>query len=164
MKTFTTFVSVTICLLLSCLKIIANTGDMVESTDAILTMETEMLDRWIKGDTMGFAENARDNITAFYSFIEERMDGLGSFTEVLESLKGIPDVPSYRIVKPDVYIHGDMAVLSFEWHHVQPDGTPGTPWHATEVFLRTDGKWMLKHSHWSEVMLPESGPSPESGE
>jgi ketosteroid isomerase-like protein len=136
---------------------------MVVSTEedvaaTIVGLERGALDRWGKGNPMGFVEIAAPQITYFDPDLERRVDGIEAFTELMEGIKGKIFMDGYELLNPTVEIVGEMAVLSF--NYTSWGETEGEPWrsnwNSTEAYRKTDGTWRLVHSHWSRTK-PESG-------
>jgi hypothetical protein len=57
-------------------------------TDPVLAMERAALDRWGRGDPLGFLEICAPDVTYFDPLLERRLDGLEALTRYYESLRG----------------------------------------------------------------------------
>lgn len=106
------------------------------------------LDRWYKGDPLGFVEIASNDITYFDPHLEQKLCGKEDFTKLMESIKGMVHADGYEWVNPRVEHNDSMAVLSFNL--VTGGGEMMSRWNSTEVYrLEKDGVWRIIHSHWS---------------
>jgi len=62
----------------------------------------------------------------------------------------------YDILNPDVEIHGDTAIFTFNLETYDPsDGSITSRLNTTEVHRRTEDGWDMVHAHWS-LMEPAS--------
>lgn len=120
-----------------------------DPTAAIIALERSALDRWGKGDPMGFVEIADPQITYFDPSLERRIDGFAAFTRAMEAIKGKVQLDHYELVNPRVELGVDLAVLSF--NYVSRKGSAESRWNSTEVYRRTERGWKLVHSHWSQT-------------
>jgi ketosteroid isomerase-like protein len=119
----------------------------------VVSMERAALDRWGKGDPWGYTEIYADEITYFDPELDRRLDGLEGLRQRYAPLEGKLRIDRYEMINPQVQVHGDTAVLSFNLidHAAAPDGTITTgTWNSTEVYARIGGKWRIIHSHWSK--------------
>jgi uncharacterized protein (TIGR02246 family) len=118
----------------------------------ILTLERQALDRWSKGDPLGFAEILAEDGTYFDDIgAHKRLNNLEEIKNYLTSLVGKIPPHTYEIVDPKFQVYGDIAILTYQYHTTMPDNEPGSPWKATEVYHFADGKWRLVHANWSLV-------------
>jgi ketosteroid isomerase-like protein len=106
---------------------------------------------------MGFVEIAAPQITYFDPDLEMRVKGIEAFTEVMEGIKGKIFMDGYELLNPTVEISDELAVLSFNYtSRGESDGEPWrSNWNSSEIYRKTDGEWLLVHSHWSRTQ-PES--------
>ena len=135
----------------------AITGQEKEDIEkTIIGIEKATLDRWEKGDPMGFVEIAAEDITYFDPFLESRIDGLEAFRAYMKGVEGQIYADRYELLNPTVHSNGKVAVLCFNYvSYTEKEGeTNESRWNATEVYKRIDGSWKLCHSHWS-MTLPE---------
>jgi len=128
----------------------------------IIALEKGALDRWGNGDPMGFVEIAAPKITYFDPDVEVRIDGIETFSGLMEGIRGKIFMQGYELLNPTVEIADELAVLSFNytsWGEV--DGKPWrSDWNSSEVYREIDGQWRLVHSHWSRTQPKsrEAGP------
>jgi hypothetical protein len=118
--------------------------------DSIIAKEKAALDRWKTGDTYGFIEIAADEITYFDPGLEERCTGIKEFRDRLSSINGSFSFPDYELLNPQVQLHGDIGILTFNFVGHLNDGKKSY-WNATEVYCLTDDDWKIISSHWSHT-------------
>ena len=127
----------------------------MSDANEIVAIERAALDRWGAGDPRGYLEIMAPEVTYFDPVQEQRLDGLGAVTALLEAWTGKIKVDRYDMVRPTVQQHGDMALLTFNLvsYRRRADGTEDAiaHWNSTELYARLDGGWRIIHSHWSFV-------------
>ncbi|HEX9934973.1 MAG TPA: DUF4440 domain-containing protein [bacterium] len=133
-----------ISLLLACAK------QSQKPEDLIIAKERAALDRWKTGDTFGFIDIAADEITYFDPGLEKRCVGIKAFRDHLASFRNTFSFPGYELLDPQVQLHGDTGVLTFNFVGESNDGTKDR-WNTTEVYRLIGGEWMLVSSHWSHT-------------
>lgn len=127
-------------------------GDSTQMTpqEIIITKEKAFLDRWITGDTFGFIEIAAEEITYFDPGLEKRCTGKNEFQEWIASFNGTFSFPDYELLDPQVQLHGDIGILTFNFVGFMQDGSKEY-WNTTEVYKLIEGDWKLISSHWSQT-------------
>jgi hypothetical protein len=116
---------------------------------AIISLERAALERWGKGDPMGFVEIAAPEITYFDPGLERRIDGRVAFARYMEGIKGKVQLDRFDLINPHVELGGDLAMLSF--NYISNRGSVVSKWNSTEVYRRNGAGWQLLHSHWSQT-------------
>jgi uncharacterized protein (TIGR02246 family) len=130
--------------------------------ETILSLEQGAMERWRNGDPGGFVELSAENITYVDPGLTKPILGLAEFTAYMKQVEGKIHYQRSEFIDPRVVAVGDAAVLSYNYRSsvLTPEGTivSQTPWNATEVYFRRDGKWRIAHTHWSYVnhKCPES--------
>lgn len=124
--------------------------DKVEET--ILTLERAALDRWCKGDPYGFVNNAVEDVTGFDHVTKDRIDGIAALKDHVRQYVGKIDVPAYKMQNVKVKVHGNVAVLAFNWETYSREGELTSRWNATEILVRREEHWKYMHSHWSPII------------
>ena len=114
----------------------------------ILAKENVTLDRWYKGDPMGFIDNSWEDVTYFDATLRTRADSIDAFRNILTPIIGKVHVPDHRFHKPLIRVYDDIAILTFT--DVFTIGADTARWHATEIYQRRDNDWKLIHSHWTQ--------------
>lgn len=121
----------------------------------LLALETAAMDRWRKGDPYGFIEISAPEVTYFDSGTPARIDGLEALKAEYDKRIGQRHYDVMEFVKPTVQVHGDTAVLFYNFLSItlNPNSTikTRTPWNCTEVFTKIDGQWKIIHTHWSFI-------------
>ncbi len=121
----------------------------------IIALEHAALTAWCHGDPSPYLELYAPEFTYFDPFTPRRWD-LEEVREMYERIRGQLDVDRFEMVTPRVQVHGDVAVLSFNY---TSSGFSGM-WNCTEVYRRFDdgpgdpdgpGDWKIIHNHWSDV-------------
>lgn len=119
--------------------------------DAVVALERAVQERWCKGDPFGYSDNGADDLTYFDHLAETQLMGLAAVKNHLAGFEGKVDVPRSEMANTKVRVHGDMAVLTFNWYSYSKDGDVTSRWNATEVFRRAGDAWKYVHMHWSIV-------------
>jgi hypothetical protein len=118
--------------------------------DMIIAKEKAALDRWKTGDTFGFIDIAADEITYFDPGLEKRCTGKKEFHDHLSSFNGSFSFPDYELLNPQVQLHGDIGILTFNFVGTSNDGKKDL-WNTTEVYQLIDSDWKMISSHWSQT-------------
>jgi len=129
----------------------------------VIGLERACLDRWGKGDPMGFVEAAAPQITYFDPELQRRCDGIEAFTARMASVKGKVRMDGYELLNPTVEVAGDIAVLSFNYTSwgVTDGKAWRSNWNSTEVYRRLATGWKIVHSHWSRTLQDKVGQPPQ---
>lgn len=123
-----------------------------DAGQAILAQERRALDRWAKGDPLGYVHIDADDVTYFDDIgAHARINGLAALRKYFASLAGKIPPHRYEIVEPKTQIYGDIGILTLRYHPTAADGRPLTRWKATSVYRRSAGEWHIVHAHWSVV-------------
>ena len=115
--------------------------------EQIIAMERAAFDRWTKGDPSGFLEINAPEVTYFDPLLEKRLNGLEELKALYEPIRGKIYVDRYELLNPHVQLHGDTAVLTF--NYVSWIGEKESRWNCTEVYKRFAEGWRIIHTHWS---------------
>lgn len=108
---------------------------------AILDVERRALDRWSRGDPLGYLEIDAEDVTYFDDIgAHARVDGIEAMRSYFASLEGKIPAHAYDVVDPKVQLYGDTAILTLRYQPRGPDGAPLTPWKATSVYRRAAGE------------------------
>lgn len=118
--------------------------------EIIIAKEKAILDRWITGDTFGFIEAAAEEITYFDPGLEKRCTGKKEFYDWIAAFNGTFSFPNYEFIDPQVQMHDDVGVLTFNFIGFMQDGSKEY-FNTTEVYRLIDGDWKLISSHWSQT-------------
>ena len=127
--------------MMSCL----STNDKM-TADQIIALEKAALDRWGNGDVHGYLDLYADEITYFDPDLERRKDGIEALKKLIGPLEGQIKIDRYEMINPNVQIHGNTAVLTFNLIDFAPttEGTPTkTQWNSTEVYAKIGGHGKL---------------------
>jgi uncharacterized protein (TIGR02246 family) len=123
------------------------------AANEILMLERRALDRWGTGDPGGFLELYAADVSYFDPLTAQRIDGHGAMASYYQPFAGKIHIPRYEMLKPQVVVDGDMAVLTYNLVNVARDASGaesvGSAWNSTAVYRRRDGAWKTIHSHWS---------------
>jgi ketosteroid isomerase-like protein len=130
--------------------------------ETILGLEKGAMERWRRGDPMGWAEISSPDVIYVEPGLAKPIIGLGEYREYLNRLEGKIIYQDSQFIDPEVIVIGDAAVLSYNYRSAvrtqECTLVSQTRWNATEVYFRQDGQWKIVHTHWSYVghKLPES--------
>jgi hypothetical protein len=121
--------------------------------ETIIALERALLDRWYKGDPLGYLGLIAPDATSFDPQSEKRLDSLVELQKIILPLTGKIRASRYEMIDPKVQRLGEGAVLTYNLvsYGKTPDGaeTVASRWNSTEVYGRVDGKWKIVHSHFS---------------
>jgi len=117
----------------------------------LIAKERAALDRWGKGDPGGFIELTAPEVVYFDPYLEKRLDGREALKSYYASLAGKIKIDRCELLDPKVQVHGDVAVLTFNyvsWSTIG-DKTAESRWNCTEVYSRMGVEWRIIQTHWS---------------
>lgn len=119
-----------------------------------MARERKALDRWGNGDPGGFVKLSAPEVTYFDPYLERRLDGRDALKSYYASLAGKIQIDRYELLNPNVQVHGDVAVLSFNYvsWSTAKGKTTESRWNCTEVYSRIDGEWRIIQTHWSVTL------------
>ena len=126
----------------------------------VIAMERAALERWAKGDTLGYVEIATEDTTYFDPSTERRVDGLDAFRRNLEPARGTFHNDRWEMLNPKVQSCEHIAVLTYNF--VSWTGARESRWNITGIYRRTPGGWRLMSSHFS-LTQPDKQKRPASG-
>ena len=106
--------------------------------EIIIAKEKAILDRWITGDTFGFIEAAAEEITYFDPGLEKHCTCKKEFHDWIAAFNGSFSFPKYEFIDPQVQMHGDVGVLTFNFIGFMHDGSKEY-FNTTEVYTQIDG-------------------------
>uniref|UniRef100_S0DEV4 DUF4440 domain-containing protein n=1 Tax=termite gut metagenome TaxID=433724 RepID=S0DEV4_9ZZZZ len=113
----------------------------------IIALEHAALVEWCNGNPSVYLALYAPEFTYFDPFTPKRYD-LKEVRELYEQIQGKLSGISFEMVDPRVQIHGDTAVLTFNYTSSGFDGM----WNCTEVYHHFEGDgWRIIHNHWSDV-------------
>ena len=146
-----------------------NTTEARTSADHILMLERAALDRWGKGDPGGFLELYATDITYFDPVTATRIDGHQAMEDYYRPWVGKIQVVRYEMLKPQVIVDGNMALLTYNLVNYIRDSqgveSVGARWNSTTVYQHRDDIWKTIHSHWSFTQHPAfQNMTPETSE
>jgi ketosteroid isomerase-like protein len=126
--------------------------------EELVALERSALDRWIHLDPQGYLDLQAPEVTYFDPFTQSRVDGRDALQVRMAPMKNMKlpfTDPRYEMINPQVQLHGDMALLTFNLlnYGKPPDGPERvmSRWNSTEVYSRIGGTWKIIHSHWSFI-------------
>jgi ketosteroid isomerase-like protein len=123
--------------------------------EEILSLEKGAMERWRKGDPLGWAEISAEEISYVDPGLSAPILGLEAYRAYLKELEGKVNYQGSEFLNPRTVVAGEAALLSYNYRSTAylPDGTVAdqTPWNTTEVYFRHAGRWQIVHTHWSFV-------------
>jgi ketosteroid isomerase-like protein len=122
---------------------------------SILALEEAAMERWRKGDPMGFVEMSAADISYIDPGQTQPIIGLDAYTEYMKQLEGKIHYDRSEFIEAKIVEVGDAAVLTYNYRSSVLDKngavTSQTSWNCTEVYFRRKGVWQIVHNHWSYV-------------
>lgn len=123
--------------------------------ETILSLEKQAMERWRRGDPLGFLEISDEDIVYIDPGLIKPILGLKEFEAFMKLMKGRVNYQGSEFIDPRLVTVGDAAVLSYNYcsSMLSSDGrlTDRTPWNATEVYFRRNDQWRIVHTHWSFI-------------
>jgi ketosteroid isomerase-like protein len=148
---------------------VVHTIDARTSADQIIMLERGALDRWGKGDPGGFLQLYATDISYFDPVTATRIDGHQAMEHYYRPWVGKIQVVRYEMLKPQVIVDGNMALLTYNLvNHIRDTKgleSVGSRWNSTTVYQRRGDTWKAIHSHWSFTRHPAfQNMTPEASE
>jgi ketosteroid isomerase-like protein len=121
----------------------------------VMALEAAAMERWRKGDPGGFIEICAPEVTYFDRGTSKRINGLGALKAEYTQVEGQVSFDVMDFIAPEVRVCGDMAALVYRFMstRLNPDGSVSrrTPWNCSEVFVHSNDRWRIVHTHWSFI-------------
>ncbi len=117
----------------------------------IVGLEKAALDRWLKGDTSGYADLwSKDSFSYFDAVVKERVDSHAEIMKFLAAIDGKLFADGYDFRKPRVQFSPDMEMAILTYQLFAKSTLMDMAYNCIEVYrLESDGKWRVAHSTWS---------------
>lgn len=130
------------------------TGDR-SMEEIIMSLENGAMERWRRGDPLGWAEISAEEITYIDPGLTKPIEGLEAYKDYLKQFEGKIDYQISEFIDPKIKRYGDLAVLTYNYRDAQT-GENGSiidqsVWNTTEVYCLMGGKWKIVHTHWSYI-------------
>ncbi|MGE5123732.1 MAG: YybH family protein [Acidobacteriaceae bacterium] len=123
--------------------------------DVILDLEEAAMERWRRGDPMGFLELSAEDICYVDPGQARPIIGQADYRQYMEGLVGKVHYDRSEFIDPRVVQVGNAALLTYNYRSsvLSPDGQVAsqTPWNSTEVYFLRRGEWRIVHNHWSYI-------------
>lgn len=119
---------------------------------AIIAIERESMDAWMRGDPDRATRSLDPEVTYFHVMTEKRLDGLPAVKKLFEGYRGVALFDSYEMLDPKVQTSGDTAILTYIL--LRRIGNTTSRWNATQVYTRKKEGWRVIHTHWSATNPP----------
>lgn len=123
--------------------------------DLILTLETNAMEHWRRGDPMQWAKISREDVIYIDPYQTQPVVGLENYTRFLLALTGQIHYEVSEFIDPKVVEMENVALLSYNYRSLRVPGSqiPANEnlWNTTEVYFHENGEWKIVHSHWSYV-------------
>lgn len=113
----------------------------------VMAMERAALDRWSKGDPLGFVENSAPDVIVFDPYLDRKINNRDELAQRYETLSGKIANQGYEVVDPQVQEIGSVAILTYIWVIHELDGDK--PMNVTAVYRNDAGRWQIAHAHVS---------------
>ena len=128
----------------------------------VFSLENFAMERWRKGDPMGFLELGAEDICYVDPGQTKPIIGLDKYRKYMEALVEKIHYDRSEFIEPKVVQVGEAALLSYNYRSSvlssQGQAVSQTPWNSTEVYFLRDGEWKIVHNHWSYIhhRVPEN--------
>ena len=127
----------------------------MDESEIIIALERAALERWGKGDPSGFLEISAPDVVYFDPYIARRINGWEALSKYYQPAFGQIKLDRFELIDPLVQLHGDLAVLTFNYISWSGDGQ--ARWNCTEVYRRTNATWQIIQTHWSKTQPFSTG-------
>lgn len=121
----------------------------------LMSLEAVAMERWRKGDPLGFIELSAPDVSYIDTGTRPRIDGLEALREEYASRAGKIFFDIMDFIDPQVADCGDLAVLVYRFFsgRLNPDGsiTRSTAWYCSEVFVHRAETWRILHTQWAFI-------------
>jgi len=126
---------------------------MASSQQTILAIEKELVRDFNAGKTEKLLAHFYPRVVGFSSTRQQRISGRAAMRKTFEYYQHASTQMKYGIVKPQVQVFGDTAVVTFNWSVELGEGRPRHAIHGrgSHVFLHKGDKWQIVHEHFSRV-------------
>ncbi len=113
----------------------------------VMAMERAALDRWSRGDPLGFVENSAPDVTVFDPYLDRKINNREELGQRYEMLRDKIPNQGYEVVDPQVQEIGAVAILTYIWVIHELDGDKSM--NVTAVYRNDAGRWQIAHAHVS---------------
>jgi ketosteroid isomerase-like protein len=127
-----------------------------EISALILSLERAALDRWGRGEPAGYLAISSEDVSYFDPLCPRRIDGHSALTDYYRPIEGKIQISKDDIIAPRVQVHGDVAILSFQYASHGSEGVMN--WNCTEVYARRAERWRIVHTNWTFTSAAEAIP------
>jgi ketosteroid isomerase-like protein len=122
--------------------------------DTVFAIERDCMERWRKGDPMGWAENSAEEIIYIDPGLVKPVIGIEEYTKGLRQIEGKVHYEVSEFIDPKMVQAGDAIILTYNYRSLKEAGSPASDqvlWNTTEVYARKNGQWKIVHTHWSYI-------------
>ena len=120
----------------------------MDTSEEIIQLERQALERWAQGDPDGFLEITAPDVVYFDPFLKQALFGIEALRRHYDSLRGKVSLSRFELLDPHVQVVGDAAVLTFRFASWGGGGAASL-WNTTEVYRRDAAGWRIVHTHWA---------------
>ena len=126
---------------------------MASSQQTILAIEKELVRDFNSGKTDKLLAHFHPRVVGFSSTRQQRISGRAAMRKTFDYYQQASTKMKYGIVKPQVQVFGDTAVVTFTWSVELGSGRPRHTIHGrgSHVFVRKTEEWQIVHEHFSRV-------------
>jgi len=130
-------------------------SDLPSQKEAIAAIKAKIEmanNKWAKGDPMGFAEMAAEDITWLDDLAAQSpVHGIDSLSAYLKNFEGKIPPHEHELSDMKFQLYDDIVIVTYRYKGTS-DGKPANPWKVTSVFKYSDGDWHSVHENWSVIM------------
>jgi hypothetical protein len=129
--------------------------------DILMSLEDGAMERWRKGDPMGWIEISAPEITYIDPGLTKPIMGLEEYKKYIEQFKGKVSYKGSIYKNAKVALYDNVAILTYNYKGLGEFSNSDNEkpiWNTTEVYCRFNNSWKIIHTHWSYInhKLPEN--------
>jgi len=146
-----------LCVMLLSLAIGQQTSKSTE--DEVIAITKAQWAAQVQKNTGEAMKNLADDYTEFNQNYSTRVEGKAVATRLAEAeASGSGGLVAAEMANPKVQVHGDVAILSYNFMGVTKDKDgkiENTRAKSTRVYIRQGGQWRLVHANFGADPLPK---------
>lgn len=127
----------------------------MKTIDKVISLEKEALNGWSGGNASAYWIHGHPDSIYFDNLgAQNQIEGSDNIRKYGETAFAELPAHNYEMVGLKARQYGDTVILSYQYHPTMLDGTPGTNWASTVVYVLFDDLWKMVHASWTMLMAP----------